>query len=58
MDNDRSLTDQLAELGIRHTEGDNYLRRKLYRDEEYLGQFSASEGWELVKKIRQEARRD
>lgn len=43
-----SLTEALAGLGIRHEEH-NGISRKLYRGEEYLGTFTATEGWAYVR---------
>lgn len=45
-----SLTEALAGLGIRHEEH-NGISRKLYRGEEYLGTFTASEGWAYVRSL-------
>ncbi len=51
---DKTLTDALKELGIRHEPKDGH-RRTLYRGDECLGDFSASEGWVLVAQLRKAA---
>ena len=53
IDPDKSLTWHLANIGIRHEQHDG-LRRKLYRGDEVVGVFSASEGWDLVRAAEQD----
>lgn len=49
---DASLTDALAALGIRHEpDGSGLYSRRLYRGDEHIGDFTASEGWQLVRRL-------
>jgi hypothetical protein len=49
---DASLTQALQALGIRHEPGGSGLyKRRLYRGDEHIGDFTASEGWELVRRL-------
>jgi hypothetical protein len=54
---DPTLTEVLASFGIRHEPRDGF-RRRLYRGDELLGDYDATEGWALVARLRAETRKD